>query len=183
MNRFFVGEAGRCKSRNWRTFGKFQKSLDKSQLHKTKKEWAANKLSCEWTGPSSFCVFVCHNASACMCRLVGTGSRKKKNRVERSSPGTEGLHVWSFWHAALLTRSKWGEGDHVALLATLTTHRFFFCLRVSLRVGSLNDGDTVGCKVCLPSKHFPHSALSSLAALQVFLQRKHDYWLSGKRHF
>lgn len=140
--------------------------------------------------PVLFCVCV----SQCICVYVSLGRNRlsEKNRVERLSPGKEGLHVWSFWHAALLTRSKWGQGDHIALLAPLTIHHFFFCLLVRLWVGSLNDGDTVGSTQCLPSKHFPHSAPSklstfpshtSLAALRVFLQRKHEYWLPGKRHF
>lgn len=110
--------------------------------------------------PVLFCVCVRVTMHLCVCVAWLGQALGKKKRVEKLSPGKEGLHVWTFWHAAPLTRSKWGQGDHIALLANYPS--LFFCLLVRLRVCSLNDGDTVGCTLCLPSKHFPHSAPSKL---------------------
>lgn len=121
-----LSRSGKVQEQELEDFWRVQKKVwIKVSCTKQKKETTANKLSCKCTGPSSF-VCLCVTMRLRVCVAWMGQALGKKNRVERLSPGKEGLHVWSFWHAALWTRSKWGEGDHIALLATLTTHHFFF---------------------------------------------------------
>lgn len=74
------------------------------------------------------CVRVTMHLHVCVAWLGQAFGKKQGGETES---GERGAPCMVFWHAALLTRSKWGQGDHIALLATLTTHHFFsVCLSV-----------------------------------------------------